>query len=161
MHVVGVDIGGTFTDFMLYDTQSGDAHVHKVPSTPSAPEQAMVDGLTELCAMAGLAARDVTGVFHGTTAATNAVLEHSGALTGMITTRGFRDVVHIGRPRRPLPYPIMQDIPGQAKPFVRRRHRKVVTERIVPPTGEILRPLDEDAGRAAAPELRGGRGGAG
>src|SRR4029079_6384990 len=154
MHVVGVDIGGTFTDFMLYDTQSGGVHVHKVPSTPSDPEKAMVDGLTELCAMAGLAARDVTGVFHGTTAATNAVLEHSGAVTGMITTRGFRDVVHIGRHQRPLHYSVMQDIPWQAKPFVRRRHRKVVTERILPPTGEILTPLDENDVRAAARELR-------
>jgi N-methylhydantoinase A/oxoprolinase/acetone carboxylase beta subunit len=154
MHVVGVDIGGTFTDFMLYDTQSGGVHVHKVPSTPAEPERAMVDGLSELCAMAGLAARDVTGVFHGTTAATNAVLEHSGALTGMITTRGFRDVVHIGRHQRPLHYSVMQDIPWQAKPFVRRRHRKVVTERIVPPTGEILTPLDEDEVRAVARELR-------
>jgi N-methylhydantoinase A len=154
MHVVGVDIGGTFTDFMLYDTESGGVHVHKIPSTPSEPERAMVDGLTELCAMAGLAARDVTGVFHGTTAATNAVLEHSGALTGMITTRGFRDVVHIGRHQRPLHYSVMQDIPWQAKPFVRRRHRKVVTERIVPPTGEVLTPLDEDEVRAAARELR-------
>jgi N-methylhydantoinase A len=154
MHVVGVDIGGTFTDFMLYDTESGGVHVHKIPSTPSEPERAMVDGLTELCAMAGLAARDVTGVFHGTTAATNAVLEHSGALTGMITTRGFRDVVHIGRHQRPLHYSVMQDIPWQAKPFVRRRHRKVVTERIVPPTGEVLTPLDEDDVRAAARELR-------
>src|SRR3954449_8878451 len=154
MHVVGVDIGGTFTDLMLYDTQSGGVHVHKVASTPSAPEQAMVDGLTELCAMAGLAARDVTGVFHGTTAATKPVLEHSGALTGMITARGFRDIVHIGRHQRPLHYSVMQDIPWQAKPFVQRRHRKVVTERIVPPTGEVLVPLDEDDVRAAARELR-------
>ncbi|MGZ4413094.1 MAG: hydantoinase/oxoprolinase family protein [Gaiellaceae bacterium] len=154
MHVVGVDIGGTFTDFMLYDTSSGGVHVHKVPSTPSDPERAMVQGLAELCAMAGIGAHDVTGVFHGTTAATNAVLEHSGALTGMITTRGFRDVVHIGRHQRPLHYSVMQDIPWQARPFVRRRHRKVVTERVVPPTGEILTPLAEDEVREAARELR-------
>ena len=153
MRVVGVDIGGTFTDFMLYDTESGAVHVHKVPSTPSEPERAMVSGLTELCGAAGLAPRDVTGVFHGTTVATNAVLEHEGALAGMITTRGFRDIVHIGRHQRPLHYSVMQDIPWQARPFVRRRHRKVVTERIVPPTGEVLTPLDEDEVRAAAREL--------
>src|SRR3954470_14182975 len=154
MRVVGVDIGGTFTDFMLYDTESGAVHVHKVPSTPGEPERAMVTGLTELCASAGLDAADVTGVFHGTTVATNAVLEHEGAVAGMITTRGFRDVVHIGRHQRALHYSVMQDIPWQAKPFVQRRHRKVVTERIVPPTGEILVPLDEDEVRAAAGELR-------
>jgi N-methylhydantoinase A len=154
MRVVGVDIGGTFTDFMLYDTESGAVHVHKVPSTPAQPERAMVRGLVELCEGAGLATADVTGVFHGTTVATNAVLEHEGALTGMITTRGFRDIVHIGRHQRPLHYSVMQDIPWQAHPFVRRRHRKVVTERIVPPTGEVLTPLDEGEVRAAARELR-------
>jgi N-methylhydantoinase A len=153
MRVVGVDIGGTFTDFMLYDTESGSVHVHKVPSTPSEPERAMVAGLSELCSSAGLSPQDVTGVFHGTTIATNAVLEHEGAVVGMITTRGFRDIVHIGRHQRPLHYSVMQDIPWQAAPFVQRRHRKVVTERIVPPTGEILDALDEDEVRAAAREL--------
>ena len=153
MRVVGVDIGGTFTDFMLYDPESGGVHVHKVPSTPAEPEQAMVSGLTQLCADAGLAVGDVTGVFHGTTVATNAVLQHEGAVAGMITTRGFRDIVHIGRHQRPLHYSVLQDIPWQAQPFVRRRHRKVVTERIVPPTGEILTPLDEDEVRAAARAL--------
>ena len=118
------------------------------------PERAMVGGLEELCAMAGLAPSDVTGVFHGTTIATNAVLEHEGAVAGMITSRGFRDIVHIGRHQRPLHYSVMQDIPWQARPLVRRRHRKVVSERVVPPTGEVLVPLDEDEVRAAARELR-------
>jgi N-methylhydantoinase A len=154
MRVVGVDIGGTFTDFMLYDTESGAVHVHKVPSTPAEPERAMMSGLAELCGDAGLRSADVTGVFHGTTVATNAVLEHEGAVAGMITTRGFRDIVHIGRHQRPLHYSVMQDIPWQARPFVRRRHRKVATERIVPPTGEVLTPLDEEEVRAAARELR-------
>jgi N-methylhydantoinase A len=154
VHVIGVDIGGTFTDLMLYDSASGAVHVHKVPSTPAEPDRAMVTGLTELCTAAGVATADVTGVFHGTTVATNAVLEHDGALAGMITTRGFRDIVHIGRHQRPLHYSVMQDIPWQAKPFVQRRHRKVVTERIVPPAGEVLVPLDEDEVRAAARELR-------
>jgi N-methylhydantoinase A len=154
MHVIGVDIGGTFTDLMLYDSSSGAVHVHKVPSTPAEPDRAMVTGLAELSAAAGISPDDVTGVFHGTTVATNAVLEHDGALAGMITTRGFRDIVHIGRHQRPLHYSVMQDIPWQAKPFVRRRHRKVVTERIVPPSGDVLVPLDEDEVRAAAQELR-------
>ena len=154
MRVVGVDIGGTFTDFMLYDTESGGVHVHKVPSTPAQPEQAMVTGLAELCADAGLTPGDVTGVFHGTTVATNAVLQHEGAVAGMITTRGFRDIVHIGRHQRPLHYSVMQDIPWQARPFVQRRHRKVATERIAPPTGEVLTPLDEEEVRQAAGELR-------
>src|SRR4051794_17209595 len=138
---------------MLYDTVSGAVHVHKVPSTPREPERAMVSGLGELCSAAGVSPQDVTGVFHGTTVATNAVLEHDGAVAGMITTRGFRDIVHIGRHQRPLHYSVLQDIPWQAKPFVQRRHRKVVTERVVPPTGEILVPLNENEVRAAAREL--------
>ena len=154
MRVVGVDIGGTFTDFMLYDTDSGAAHVHKVPSTPDDPGRAMISGLVELCEQAGVGPDAVDGVFHGTTVATNAVLEHRGAKAGMITTRGFRDIVHIGRHQRPQNYSIMQDIPWQSRPFVRRRHRKVVSERVVPPTGEVLVPLDEEEVRGAARELR-------
>jgi N-methylhydantoinase A/oxoprolinase/acetone carboxylase beta subunit len=154
MKTVGVDIGGTFTDLMLHDSESGAVHVHKVPSTPGAPDRAMVSGLAELCLRAGLATSDLDGVFHATTVATNAVLEHDGARVGMITTRGFRDVVHIGRHQRPQHYSVMQDIPWQAFPFVPRRHRKVVSERIVPPAGEVLTPLDEDEVRAAARELR-------
>src|SRR5687767_7013863 len=114
MRVVGVDIGGTFTDLMLYDTEAGAAHVHKVPSTPDDPGRAMVDGLRELCGQAGIDTANVDGVFHGTTIATNAVLEHRSATAGMVTTKGFRDVVHIGRHQRPQNYSIMQDIPWQA-----------------------------------------------
>jgi len=154
MRVVGVDIGGTFTDLMLYDTGSGAAHVHKVRSTPDDPGRAMVAGIVELCEQAGIRPGDVDAVFHGTTVATNAVLEHKGAVVGLVTTRGFRDVVHIGRHQRPQNYSIMQDIPWQSRPFVKRRHRKVVSERIVPPPGEVLTPLDEEEVRQAARELR-------
>ena len=154
MRVIGVDIGGTFTDLALYDTESGATHVHKVPSTPEDPGRALVVGVTEICHQAGLNSADVDAVFHGTTVATNAVLQHRGASAGMITTRGFRDVIHIGRHQRPQNYSIMQDIPWQARPFVKRRHRKVVTERVVPPAGDVLVPLDEDEVRSAARELR-------
>jgi N-methylhydantoinase A len=154
MRIVGVDIGGTFTDFMLYDTESGSVHVHKVRSTPEDPERAMVSGLEELCAKGGHAPAALDAVFHGTTIATNTVLEHNGATVGLVTTKGFRDVVHIGRHQRPQPYSVMQDIPWQARPFVKRRHRKVVTERVGPPAGEVLEPLGEDDVRRVARELR-------
>jgi N-methylhydantoinase A len=154
MRVVGVDIGGTFTDFMLYDTESGRVDVHKVRSTPDDPGRAMVSGLVELCGNAGVEPGEIDAVFHGTTIATNAVLEHKGAETGMLTTKGFRDVVHIGRHQRPQHYSIMQDIPWQSRPFVKRRHRHVVTERIVPPGGEVLEPLNEDEVRVAARVLK-------
>jgi N-methylhydantoinase A len=154
MRVVGVDIGGTFTDFMLYDTESGSVHVHKVRSTPDDPGRAMVLGLVELCGAAGIEPAQLEGVFHGTTVATNGVLEHKGAEAGMLTTNGFRDVVHIGRHQRPQHYSIMQDIPWQTRPFVKRRHRHVVSERIAPPAGEILEPLHEEDVRAAARALK-------
>ena len=154
MRVIGVDIGGTFTDLMLYDTVSGDVAVHKLHSTPDDPGLALIDGIRELCDANGIAASSIAGVYHGTTVATNAVLQHRGAVAGMITTAGFRDVVHIGRHQRPQHYSVMQDIPWQAQPFVERRHRKVVNERIAPPTGEVLVPLDEEGVRAAARELR-------
>jgi N-methylhydantoinase A/oxoprolinase/acetone carboxylase beta subunit len=154
MRVVGVDIGGTFTDFMLYDTKSEGVHVHKVRSTPDDPGRAMVAGLAELCGAAGIEPAQVDAVFHGTTVATNAVLEHRGAEAGMLTTKGFRDVVHIGRHQRPQHYSIMQDIPWQTRPFVKRRHRHVVTERIAPPAGDVLEALNEDEVRTAARALK-------
>jgi N-methylhydantoinase A len=154
MHYAGIDIGGTFTDVVLYDASSGDVHVHKVRSTPDDPGRALVDGLVELADRAGVQLADVTAVLHGTTVATNAVLEHRGARTGMITTEGFRDVVHIGRHQRPQHYSVMQDIPWQVQPFVERRDRRTVPERMIPPLGEVLQPLDEDAVRTAARELR-------
>ena len=119
-------------------------HVHKVPlHARRAGAGAWSPGSRELCADAGLAPGDVTGVFHGTTIATNAALQYRGATAGMITTRGFRDIVHIGRHQRPQHYSLMQDIPWQSHPLVQRRHRKVVTERLIPPRGEIEEPLDE------------------
>jgi N-methylhydantoinase A/oxoprolinase/acetone carboxylase beta subunit len=154
VNVVGIDIGGTFTDLMLYDTTSGAVEVHKLRSTPDDPGRALVQGLGELCEKAGVAPADVAALFHGTTIATNAVLEHRGAEVGMITNRGFRDIVHIGRHQRPQHYSVMQDIPWQAQPFVKRRNRKVVTGRIVPPDGSVLEALDENDVRIAARELR-------
>jgi N-methylhydantoinase A/oxoprolinase/acetone carboxylase beta subunit len=154
MLLLGVDIGGTFTDLALYDSERDDVHVHKVPSTPDDPGRALVAGMTQLCAEAGVEPGALAGILHGTTVATNAVLEHRGARTGMVTTEGFRDVVHIGRHQRPQHYSVMQDIPWQAKPFIRREHRHTVPERIAPPVGEVVTELDEDAVRGAARALR-------
>jgi N-methylhydantoinase A len=154
MLFVGVDIGGSFTDFALYDSDTDEVAVHKVRSSPSDPERALVDGFIELCALAGVAADSVDGVLHGTTVATNAVLEHRGAVTGLVTTAGMRDVVHIGRHQRPQAYSVMQDIPWQSQPFVLREHRICVAERIAPPNGETLVALDEQAVRAAGATLR-------
>jgi N-methylhydantoinase A len=153
MILVGIDVGGTFTDLALYDTASDRTVVHKVPSTPSDPSVAIMSGIREICLQAGCPHREVDHIFHGTTVATNAVIQHRGALAGMITTEGYRDIVHIGRHQRPQHYSIRQDIPWQHRPLIRRRHRLTVRERMLP-TGEVLTPLDEEAVVRAAQELR-------
>jgi N-methylhydantoinase A len=154
MHLIGVDVGGTFTDIVFADTNSGQSLIHKVPTTPDDPARGVVGGIVELCARHGVPRETIDHVLHGTTIGTNAVLEHKGAVTGMITTAGYRDIVHIGRHQRPQHYSIRQEVPWQDRPLARRRHRLTVAERIVPPKGEVLMPLDEPAVRAAARQLR-------
>jgi N-methylhydantoinase A len=154
MRLIGVDVGGTFTDIVFTDTESNRTLTHKVASTPDDPSRAFMRGVAEICATAGVGIGDLDHIYHGTTVATNATLQHKGAKAGMITTRGFRDIVHIGRHQRPQHYSLQQDIPWQSHPLVQRRHRKVVTERISPPLGTIETPLDEGEVRAAALELQ-------
>ena len=110
--------------------------------------------MSELCERFGLLREDIDHVLHGTTIATNAVLEYNGAVTGMVTSEGYRDLLHIGRHQRPQHYSIMQDIPWQDRPLVRRRFRKTVPERLIPPHGDVLVPLDEAAVRQVARELK-------
>ena len=154
MKLIGVDIGGTFTDVVFADPDTSDIRIHKVPTTPDDPSLGMLAAVSELCEREHLSPAEVGHLFHGTTIATNAVLTHDGARTGMITSEGYRDIVHIGRHQRPQHYSIRQEIPWQDRPFVRRRHRLTVPERITPPAGEILVPLDEVAVRHAARRLR-------
>lgn len=153
MHIVGVDVGGTFTDVVLTDTRTGHTTTHKVPSTPKDPATAVLRGIQEICQREGITPAALQHVLHGTTVATNAVIEHKGVAAGLITTEGFRDIIHIGRHQRPQHYSIMQDIPWQTQPLVPRRSRLTVAERLSPPQGEVLIPLDEDAVLAAAETL--------
>lgn len=149
---VGVDVGGTNTDLIL--TGVGQKHVyHKVPSTKADQSIGIIQGVKEICDKAGIHPSDINMFLHGTTVATNALIEHEGAKTGLITTEGFRDILHIGRHRRPHNFSIMQDIPFQIKPLIERKYRKVVKERIVPP-GDIFIPLDESAVIQAINELK-------
>ncbi len=150
---VGIDVGGTFTDLMLVDDTTGVTSVHKVPSTPEDPSKATMTGLRELCEQAGAQPADVGQLLHGTTVATNIVLERRGSRTGMVTTKGFRDIIYIGRHRRPKTFSIYQDLPWREPTLVPRRNRHVVTERIVPP-GDIHIELDEAEVRTAAAQLR-------
>ncbi|MEO0765133.1 MAG: hydantoinase/oxoprolinase family protein [Pseudomonadota bacterium] len=154
MKTIGVDVGGTFTDLIYLNTETGDLGIHKVATTPNDPSLAVMDGIKTLCALNSVAPDDIDQVFHGTTTATNAVLEGKGARAGMITNEGFRDVLHIGRHQRVEHYSIMQELPWQNRPLIERRYRKTVGGRLTPPTGEELEPLDESAVREAARALR-------
>lgn len=153
MIMVGVDVGGTFTDLVLANMQTARQVIHKVLTTPHDPSVGVLQGMVELCALAGVDASDVRYVLHGTTTATNAVLEHKGARTGLITNDGFRDILHIARHQRVEHYSILQDLPWQARPLIERAHRKTVPCRLIPPDGAELVALDEDAVRRAAKEL--------
>jgi N-methylhydantoinase A len=134
---VGVDIGGTFTDIVLLD-DAGRIHTKKVSSSVDDYARAIVDGLGELFRETGLGGGDLAEVLHGTTVASNAILELKGARTGLITTRGFRDVLEIRRIRMPRLYDLGWEKPT---PLVERYLRAEVTERL-DAQGNILTPLD-------------------
>ena len=149
MKLAGVDVGGTFTDVIVADTETSEVRIHKVPSTVADPSEGLIEGVSA----ADGDATEIDALLHGTTIATNALLQHDGAVVGLITTRGYRDILHIARHQRPQHYSIHQEVPWQDRALIRRRYRKVVTERIGP-GGEILTPLDEDEVAEAAKELR-------
>ena len=153
MITVGVDVGGTFTDLVLANMQTAQQVIHKVPTTPGDPSVGVLQGVSELCALARVTPSEVRYVLHGTTTATNAVLENKGAKTGLITNDGFRDILHIARHQRVEHYSIQQDLPWQARPLIERAHRKTVPCRLISPDGAELVPLDEEAVRRAAREL--------
>ena len=152
---VGVDVGGTFTDIVLERTRvvgedEQQVVVTKVPSTPHDQSEGVVAGVLQVCKQAGVGAGDIDVLFHGTTVATNMVIERNGADVGMLTTRGFRDIMHMARHKRPHNFSLQFDVPWQSKPLVKRRNRIPITERLAPPTGEIETPMSEDEVRAAA-----------
>ena len=135
---VGADVGGTFTDVLLLDG-SGTLWTHKLPSTPPNFDQAVVDATRRLLAQAQASGADVGQFAHGTTVATNAVLEHRGAKTALITTRGFRDVLELRRVRAPQIYDLFFVKP---EVLVERYLRLEVSERIAV-DGEVLIPLKQ------------------
>ena len=154
MKTIGVDVGGTFTDIVFCDLSANQVAIHKVSTTPDDPSRGILQGIAEICRDNGIAPGDIDYLLHGTTTATNAVLEHKGARAGMLTNEGFRDIIHIARHQRVEHYSIMQELPWQNRPLVKRRHRKVVKGRLGPPHGEELEPLDESGVVAAARLLK-------
>src|SRR5262245_25914776 len=153
MKRLGVDVGGTFTDLIYVDDAAGTITVHKVPTTPADPSQGTVHGIRELCDGAGTAPSELEQVFHGTTIATNIVIEHNGAQVGLITSEGYRDILHIARHKKPLNFSNYQDLPWQRYPIVRRRYRLTVPERITR-DGSVLVELDEVKAREQVAKLK-------
>lgn len=125
---LGVDIGGTFTDFALVDEDTGTLSVHKKLTTPHDPSESVLQGLAELLDRTGVPISDLAAVAHGTTLVTNAVIERRGAVTGMLVTRGFRDVLDIAMERR---YDLFDLRLEFAEPVVPRSLRAEIDERVM------------------------------
>lgn len=156
MNKIGVDVGGTFTDLILETSHRGSpaVFVHKVASTPEDQSIAVLRGVTEICANAELPLNDLHLIVHGTTVATNTIIEHDGADVGMLTTRGYRDILHLARHKRPHNFSLQFELPWQKNPMVRRRNRLAITERVMPPDGRIETALAEDEVLEAAELLK-------
>jgi len=142
---IGVDIGGTFTDLVALNEATGAVHNTKALSTP----RDLLEGVLRCVDQAGVQLSDTRLVIHGTTIGINALLERKGAVTGLITTDGFRDVLEIGRGNFLRMYDVLYQRPT---PLVSRGRRLEVAERLTS-RGEVLTPLDENAVRAAARQL--------
>ena len=144
MKVIGVDVGGTFTDFHIMDLEGGGDRVFKRPSTPDNPADAIIEGLKTLVAEGEVDASDIRRICHGTTVATNALIQRKGGTVALVTTEGFRDLLEIGRQTRPHMYDVNLDHPA---PLVERRLRLTAGER-VDARGQVLRDLhDADVSR--------------
>ncbi len=135
---LGIDVGGTFTDLVLFSEEAGSLAVEKVPSVPADPSEGIMNGIARILAKAGASPADVVYVAHGTTVATNTLLQRNGARTALVTTRGFRDLLEIARQRRPSLYDLSQPKP---RPLVRRKLRLEVPERVLA-DGRVRVPLD-------------------
>ena len=144
---LALDIGGTFTDVAL-DALKGRVTA-KVLTTPGSPERGVMEAVAAVAAKAGCTLRGIDLIIHGTTLATNALIERKGAVTALITTEGFRDSVEIGYEHRFEQYDVYLEKPD---PLVPRRRRYTVPER-VSARGEVLRALDEPAVQALIPIL--------
>lgn len=149
MLIVGIDTGGTFTDLVVLDDEAGEVKVTKVPSNPQNPGAALLEGLEAL----GVAPERVRRMVHGTTVATNALLERKVGRTGLLVTEGFRDVVEFGRGRRLAPWSMFDPSFVRPEPLVPRKLRLELRERILA-DGTVLVPLDEKDVERAAEELR-------
>ena len=147
---IGVDVGGTFTD-VVCAREGRPPIVFKVPSTPADPGNAVIAAVERLAASEGVEARAIAQLAHGTTVATNAVLERKGGRLGIITTEGFRDTLEIGRQMRREMYEVRLD--PQTPVFLAPRAMRLGVGERIGARGEVVQPLDEDSVRAALERL--------
>lgn len=146
---LGIDIGGTFTDLVLFEPQKGVQHNLKILTTPDRPSEAVIRGAERIIEREGVAPVDITRVVHATTLFTNALIERKGAVTGLLTTEGFRDVLEIGRERKFELYDIFIEMPKALVPRIRRAE---VSERMTP-RGEVEQALDPKSLASAVDSL--------
>ena len=148
---LGIDSGGTFTDVVLFDDKKKALHITKTPSTPANPAIGVINGIKKIVSQVGIESNEIASLVHGTTVATNALLEYKGIRTALVLTEGFKDILSIGRQDRPKLYDYFERRP---EPFIPRHLRFEVPERTLY-DGEILRPLDEEQVRGIAEKLKG------
>lgn len=146
---VGIDIGGTFTDVIILDPDSGRLAVGKRLTSSDNPAQAVIDVMGEMLEREKIAAEEVSKAIHGTTLVANLIIERNGAIIGLLTTRGFRDALEIGREMRYDIYDIFLELP---RPLVSRQRRIEVTERM-DNNGQTLIPLTQEEAERAVDEL--------
>src|SRR6185312_5312290 len=139
--MIGVDVGGTFTDFFAFQDTTDRIVLHKVQSTPGNPAQAVVLGLRELGVRYGIELDAITRLSHGTTVATNALIQRRGGKVALVVTQGFRDLIEIGRQIRPHVFSLQEDYPA---PLTPRELRFEAGERITA-DGKAIRALDAAA----------------
>jgi N-methylhydantoinase A len=148
---LGVDVGGTFTDLLLFDETSGRQVRAKTPSTPADPSIGVLTGIDKVCRLAGISPAEISHIMHGTTVATNAVLEGKGATVGLITTEGFKQILHLARSWTPGPLAgwiiMVKPDPPAALEHTREAKERIATN------GAIVKPLDEEHLRKDLQEL--------
>lgn len=149
-HRLAIDVGGTFTDVALLDSEVGKVNIVKLPSTPENPSEGVMAGIEKICALQNVEMDELANLIHGTTVATNTVLEHKGERTALITTQGFRDLLHIGRQIRPKLYDFRARRP---EPLVPRNLRFEISERIYS-DGRVLKKLDEEGSKATVQKIK-------
>jgi N-methylhydantoinase A len=148
MLIVGIDVGGTFTDIVLFDSKTGRLAVTKASSTVN-----QADGVLDAMQRLEVRTSELDRMIHGTTVATNAIVQRRGVKVALVTTRGFRDVLEVGQTRRRVPDTMFQSTFSRPAPLVPRPLRLEVTERTLH-TGTILLPLDDAELTQLADNLR-------